>query len=260
MDKRWRRVAWGPDKPRVRTSEANWRQPVRWEKEHEAFEREHGRCRRVFCGSLCDVFDNQAPGAWRADLWDLIESTPHLDWLLLTKRIGNAESMIPDARLGYLWPNVWLVSTVVDQPEADRDISKLLKVRASIHGLSIEPMLGPIDVTRYLQIGARDIDGIVRNAVSWVICGGESGPNARPMHPDWVRSLRDQCRAAGTPFFFKQWGGQTPTARGCKLDGNEAKEWPASPFGGPVDNSAKGVDRLALAGRFRTLQPHLSTG
>lgn len=115
----------------------------------------------------------------------------------------------------HLWPlpNVWLMATVCNQDEADRLIPILLEISAAVRGVSIEPMLGPVDLTRYLDMEETryrgdDTSGFLdyEPLLHWVICGGETGPGARPMHPDWVRGLRDQCAAAGTPFFFKRWG------------------------------------------------------
>jgi protein gp37 len=234
MDTRLGRARWGPGQARQRTSASNWRQPLLWEKHHEAFELAHGRRRRVFCASLADVFDNEVDPAWRDELIGLIVSTPNLDWLLLTKRIGNVPHMLKADAWQHL-PNVWLGATVVNQAEADRDIPKLLAVPARVRFLSIEPMLQPIDLWRHLPPHCErhppplDADGKcevcegrgiwsigaqldesekapIRRGLDWVICGGESGPNARPMHPDWVRMLRDQCTDAGVPFLFKQWG------------------------------------------------------
>lgn len=230
-------VVWGSGKPRRRTSDANWKQPERWEREHDAFFAEHGRRRRVFCASLADVFDNEVDTAWRMDLFSLIAETPKLDWLVLTKRIGNVMPMCSDDSLMFdmLGRNVWLGITVVNQAEADRDIPKLLAVPARVRFLSIDPMLSHIDVWRYLpahcerhpppldsdgKCGVCEGRGIwalddplaefekapIRPGIDWVIAGGESGPNARPSHPDWYRSLRDQCAMAGVPFLFKQWG------------------------------------------------------
>ena len=201
-------INWGPGAPRRRTSVSNWNLPRRWNREHDAFFAEHGRRRRVFCASLADVFDNAVPVQWRRDLFDLIEATPNLDWLLLTKRIGNARSLYGEAYLDSArpWPaNVWLGATVVNQEEADRDIPKLLAVPARVRFLSIEPMLGPISLDCFPVYGEDE-----RPLLHWVICGGESGLGARPMHPDWARSLRDQCASAGVPFHFKQWGGWRP--------------------------------------------------
>lgn len=256
MDRRHGRVRWGSGNPRVRTSEETWKGPVRWNK---AYQREMDRARnailafapsrpRVFCASLADVFDNEVPPAWRADLFRLIEATPNLDWLLLTKRIGNAPGMLRETARMLEWPyvdvmpvgvppNVWLGATVVNQQEADRDIPKLLDVPARVRFLSIEPMLGPVNVSGLLMRDVYRGDSVSGfmdyDAIDWVICGGESGPYARPMHPDWARSLRDQCQAAGVPFFFKQWGQHSPEglrvgkrAAGRLLDGREWSETP----------------------------------
>lgn len=253
MDKRFVRARWGPGQARVRTSVANWRTPLAWDVRPFY---ECGNCRwrgdsllndgcprcddnpihaiksarrRVFCASLADVFDNEVDPAWRADLFALIRATPNLDWLLLTKRIGNASRMIAeavsslprDAACGtgqfnhtpmaqWPWPNVWLGATICNQAEADRDIPKLRGTPAHVRFLSIEPMLGPInldlgwnnDLARWDSTGRP----LPLRRIDWVIAGGESGPRARPSHPDWFRSLRDQCADFGTPFLFKQWG------------------------------------------------------
>ncbi|MDY0747333.1 phage Gp37/Gp68 family protein [Paucibacter sp. R3-3] len=267
-------VNWGPGAPRRRTSVANWRKPVAWNLGADAFEREHGRRRRVFCASLADVFDNQVDPAWRADLFELIRKTPRLDWLLLTKRIGNAEAMIKaaiaDLDIGYSvpfaawpWPNVWLGATAVNQAEADRDIPKLLATPAHMRFLSIEPMLGPIDLTRiqvcggdaeiYPLIGTTECvndEGVPADdvpAVNWIIAGGESGPKARPMHPDWARSLRDQCTRPDVPFLFKQWG------EWIEVDSGMAEPLVARE-GDPEFNAelAKHDGFISLAGHFVT--------
>ena len=168
------------------------------------------------------MFDNEVGYEWRERLWRLILDTPHLDWLLLTKRIGNAEHMLP---LKGTPKNIWLGISVVNQQEADRDIPKLLAMEASIRFLSMEPLLGPVtlfDTSEGILRGpAVIIDGGMNPstpdfpaegydcsypAIDWVIVGGESGSDARPIHPQWVKSLRDQCQMAGVPFFFKQWG------------------------------------------------------
>lgn len=181
-----------------------WRDPEKWQAQAAAFMAQHGRRQRVFCASLADVFDNQAPHAWRVDLYELIERTPDLDWLLLTKRIGNARYMLP-ACWGDGLPNVWIGATITSQEEADRDIPKLLQVPARVRFLSMEPLLGPVDLPAAKAFGLHGFGRHVKG-VDWVIVGGESGPGARPMHPDWARGLRDQCASAGVPFLFKQWG------------------------------------------------------
>jgi protein gp37 len=226
---------WGPGAPRRRTSPANWRKPLAWNAAHAEFFAQHGRRQRVFCASLADVFDNAVDPAWRADLFDLIEKTPNIDWLLLTKRIVNVIPMISETaqrrfdlaclESPRLPPNVWLGATIVNQEEVDRDIPKLLAVPARVRFLSMEPLLGPVTLCN-LPIGSNrkplqfppahdrfdSLWGWPR--VDWVIAGGESGPGARPMHPDWARSVRDQCAAAGVPFLFKQWGAWRPISEG----------------------------------------------
>jgi len=209
---RTQHVVWGPGQPRHRTGPANWKQPIAWNNAALSFELEHGRRRRVFCASLADVFDNEAPPEWRAELFALIAATPKLDWLVLTKRIGNVAKMLeaPGMQKDGLPPNVWLGATVVNQEEYDRDIGKLLRTSARVRFLSIEPMLGPID----MRMGGASMPDYSEHRplprLDWVITGGESGPKARPMNPAWVRSLRDQCEAAGVPFLFKQWGEWAP--------------------------------------------------
>jgi protein gp37 len=241
MDTRMKRVTWGAGNPRLRTGEPYWRQPLRWNEKAKAAGERH----RVFCASLADVFDNEIDPAWRGDLFDLIYRTPDLDWLLLTKRIGNAAAMIEEARVSrvYLprwwpWPNVWLGATVVNQEEADRDIPKLLAAPAAVRFLSIEPILGPISL-RWL-IGPRrdratnEYDGL--RALDWVIVGGESGPKARPTIIGWVRDIVRECMTAGVPVFVKQLGATAidEFAPGCDHflslnhpKGGDPDEWPS---------------------------------
>jgi len=168
----------------------------------------------VFSASLSDVFDNAAPPSWRRDLFDVIEHTPNLDWLLLTKRIGNVEKMVPEKWFGDRWPrNVWLGATVVNQEEADRDIPKLLALPARMRFLSIEPMLGPIDfyatsaAMGKTPAGHPWANGPILQGIHWIIAGGESGGNCRPAELEWFRSLQRQSQAAGVAFFMKQLGG-----------------------------------------------------
>ncbi len=235
-------INWGPGAPRRRTSPENWLKPLQWNLRAARARRRD----RVFCASLADVFHNAVPDEWREDLGRLISQTVHLDWLLLTKRIGNADGMLVDMFPDGTPDHVWLGATIVNQEEADRDIPKLLDIEAKIHFLSVEPMLGPIDLTRWVDpTGIHCVDYCPDTAyvdtkttpqyvtrgetvpycphcgesaswtgydkgLDWVICGGESGPGARPMHPNWPRALRDQCKAADVPFLFKQWGEWAP--------------------------------------------------
>ncbi|HLF10637.1 MAG TPA: DUF5131 family protein [Gammaproteobacteria bacterium] len=188
----------------------HWSEPLRWARKLPA---KLGRRPRVFCASMADVFDKEAPPGARERLWDLIRATPELDWLLLTKRIGNVRRMLPDAwRTRGMPDNVWLGITVVNQDEADRDIPKLLAIRARVRFLSIEPMLGPIDLAgKFQHCPVHDFDGgfCVQDCgnwqwIGWTIVGGESGARARPMAADWCWSLLEQCTAAEVPYFFKQ--------------------------------------------------------
>jgi len=151
---------------------------------------------------MADVFEPRADlDPWRARLWTLIERTPHLDWLLLTKRPGQIRRLYPWAEEPR--PNEWLGTTAESQRWADRRMEKLSAVAATVRFLSCEPLLAAIDLTRWLAAGQ----------VSWVIAGGESGGTARPTHPNWVRALRDQCDRHAVPFHFKQWGHWGPSAR-----------------------------------------------
>jgi protein gp37 len=193
---------WGVDTERRVFGEQHWQDPIKWNAKAAVAGERH----RVFCSSMADVFDKNSPPNARERIWQLMRVTPHLDWLLLTKRIGNAERMLPpDWGDGYR--NAWLGISVVNQEEAARDIPKLLATPARIRFLSMEPLLEQVDITPWLRPGAAH-----ENVIDWIIVGGESGPKARPMDRSWVESLREQCAAAGTAFFFKQWGEFMPIA------------------------------------------------
>ena len=207
METRYKRVKWGPQGTRKRTSEANWRKPLAWNRQAER----DGVRRKVFCASLADVFeDREELAPWRADLFRLIEQTRQLDWLLLTKRPENVNQMIGRAtgRPASAWladcHHIWLGTSVEDQQRADERIPHLLRVPAKVHFLSCEPLLGPLDIAFYLE--SHDTGGDYTNTVSWVIAGGESGHVTRPAQPNWFRAIRDACQAAGTPYFHKQNG------------------------------------------------------
>jgi protein gp37 len=268
FSKRTGRAVWGPNGTRIKTSEKNWREPVKWNREAERA----GMRKRVFCASMADVFedwagrilthekeDGQNCVAWwrsdigvcragqttpgcvmgerlatmddmRADLFKLIDATPWLDWLLLTKRPEN---------IGRMWPswhrkptdedyrgwsgdgplesvecrrrqNVWLGTSVAEQADADKNIPLLLKCRelSPVLFLSCEPLVGPVDLAQAgLEI---DLSGPLEDPakvnIDWVIVGGESGNGARPCDVAWVRSIVSQCKAAEVPCFVKQLG------------------------------------------------------
>lgn len=190
-----------------------------------------GKKLRVFHNSLSDMFDNEVPDGWRMDAFKIMADTPNLQHLVLTKRIGNVRHYTQHDGLAFDLMgdgSVWLGVTVVNQEEADRDIPKLLAVPAVKRFLSIEPMLGPINIEPYLlstyDKAAHDdqmVPGLpTTDRLDWIIVGGESGPGARPMHPDLVRSVRDQCDAAGVPFLFKQWGEWGPDWEGAETCGS----------------------------------------
>jgi protein gp37 len=167
--------------------------------------------RRVFCASMCDVFDKNAPNGARDRLWTLIRETPNLDWQLLTKRAPNIEKYLP-SDWGNGYPNVWLGVTVENRANGLPRVDILREIPSVVRFLSIEPLLE--------DLGEVDLQGL-----HWVIAGGESGPNARPMEASWMFSIRRQCADQGIPFFFKQWGGRRSKG-GCEIDGFEVKEWP----------------------------------
>lgn len=203
-DKRFSGKRWGPHASRTRTK--TWGQPIKWQKRAKS----EGIRYRVFCASLADVFDNHKTilPEWRREFWALIRQCPDLDFLLLTKRPQNIKKFLPDD-WGSGYHNVWLGATVESQKEADR-LDALVSVPAVVHYLSMEPLLGFVDLRNHID------------RVEWVITGGESGPNYRPVDPDWFRALRDQCAVANVPFLFKQWEGHNQKiikAKGRELDG-----------------------------------------
>lgn len=204
---------------RRRTSEANWRKPLKWDKEAKA----KGERARVFCSSLSDVFEDHPAiqEQWRQDLFHLIAKTPNLDWLLLTKRPENAVAWLPwvDPHMfpyggAEPWSNVWIGTTVENQQMADERIPQLLTTPAAVRFLSCEPILGPINLRsetiKNVAHQVKGLDQLGYPPIDWVIAGGESGPGYRSMNLDWARSLRDQCIASGTAFFFKQESGLKP--------------------------------------------------
>ncbi len=243
QSKRYGADVWGTDAPRqiIKSAIPN---VYKWKEQAK----KDSVVRRVFCMSMGDIFERfpdcypqkSELEALRTKLFEeIIPATPNLEWLLLTKRIGNVRGMVPKAWTtrhrdedgnisgGSFPANVRLGISVVNQEEADRDIPKLLQL-PSKNFLSCEPLLGAIDFTlnRYdpknsrmtevnqnalagtqqHKAGDRFFDAELPRKIDWVIVGGESGSNARPMNPDWARSIRNQCQRAETPFHFKQWG------------------------------------------------------
>lgn len=174
--------------------------------------------RLVFVNSMSDLFHPKVPVSFIRRVFEVIEATPQHTYQILTKRPRRMAQVLNDWREFACQPiaNVWLGTSVEDQKWADQRIPLLLETPASIRFLSCEPLLGPVRLNRWLAAG-----------IHWVIVGGESGPQARPMHPTWARSIRNQCVEASVPFFFKQWGGRTPKAGGRDLCGRSWDEMPA---------------------------------
>lgn len=274
---------WGPNGTRVIASESGWREPLKWDRAAATA----GERRRVFCASMADVFED-----WRGPLtgslpsWSVlhghpeggslsgsklsldlvrqrlgatIQATPNLDWLLLTKRPENL------ARFGeemFGWdvlrhgfpPNVWLGVSVEDQARADERIPLLLQAPATVRFLSVEPLLGSVDLTRAGFDGryiTNPLTGAVpyrpdleaRPGIDWVIIGGESGPGARPCDAGWIHEIVSSCRDAGVPCFVKQLGSRPYSAVRFSAKGSDRhvepiplrdrkggdpSEWPAS--------------------------------
>lgn len=185
---------WQNSTPRMLTSDANWRKPLAWNRRAEA----EGIRWRVFCASLADVFDPQVPQRWRERLWALIEATPHLDWLLLTKRPNLAASFLPAKWLARMPRNVWLGFTAEDQAHYERRWEYVAEIPAAVRFVSYEPAIGRLE-NLHLHWATDALP-------DWVIAGGESGPGARLMETDWARRILGQCSELDIAFFFKQWG------------------------------------------------------
>ena len=175
------------------------------------------RGKRVFVCSLADLFHDDVPDEYIARVFAVMALTPEVTYQVLTKRPARMRALLASGTFaGMVWrdvddlswplPNVWLGVTVEDQERADQRIPILLDTPAAVRWLSCEPLLGPVNLGRAVGTYYGGDPREDESGIDWVVAGGESGPGARPMHPDWARSLRDQCRDAGVPFLFKQWG------------------------------------------------------
>lgn len=297
MDHRFGKVQWGPAGTRVVTSEDNWRKPMKWDREA----REKGIRYRVFCASLADVFEewsgqvshSSGKPMWRLNvpngddecwgykeslddpntgrplrlddirrrLFQLIDSTPNLDWLLLTKRPENILKFWPSLWVPHPMPdfrgpgyrmksnyrsNVWLGTTVEDNEYGEKRIPELMKCRrlSPVLFLSCEPLLGWIDLRSIANV-CRNCDDIAGCdcdtpplGIDWVIAGGESGRDARPSHPAWFQWLSEHCKTHNVPFLFKQWGEWLPASQGG--NNGAVHEWPDGEFSINVGKHAAG--------------------
>lgn len=223
LDKRTGGAHWGAKADRRRTSATNWNEPLRWQAKADAFEASNGHRRRVFCGSMMDIMDNAVPLEWSHEAFARIEQCDRLDWQLLSKRVGNVESRVPPHWLQGQWPeHVGMMITVVTQEEANRDIPKLLRLKAQYGipwiGLSMEPLIERVDL---YQMPAM---------IDWVIVGGESGNGSRPFDTTWAADIVTQCASFGVPCFVKQLGANVLKSgvscpKGAKK-GDNMDEWP----------------------------------
>ncbi|MGV3605231.1 MAG: DUF5131 family protein [Planctomycetaceae bacterium] len=287
LAKRTASAQWGPEGTRVVTSDANWKQPLKWNREAE----QAGVRAKVFCASMADVFEDwqgavshykgdplwihQETSEWvelrdsfpkigfrkltlddvRRRLFKLIDQTPNLDWLLLTKRPENIGRMWPKYELGR-WDsagrelptqhnrkNVWLGTSIAHQWDVYRNLPFIMNCRAltPVLFLSMEPLLEAVTLTD-LRFGDQQFNALSgdiitvfrdgsstfkrRHHIDWVIVGGESGQQARPMSTEAVTKLQEECAAYRVPFFFKQWGGKDKKAAGRELDGKTYSEFP----------------------------------
>jgi len=193
--------------------------------------------KRIFVCSMGDLFHDEVDWNHLFSVWQMMGMIKHHTFIVLTKRPMNAKHQLYND-LGFhlrrqnwcnKWPlpNVWLGVTAENQQRADERIPILLETPAAVRFVSIEPMLGPVDLNKKeCLIDKRRFKYTIANYLDWVICGGESGPGARPMHPDWARSLRDQCQEAGVPFFMKQMSGKTAKERHAIPDDLMIREFP----------------------------------
>ena len=229
---RWGKNVWGKNAPRRFMSENHWRQPLKWNKAAAKAEKPA----LVFCASMADVFEDRPDlvGA-RQSLWDLIEITPWLRWMLLTKRPENILDMQPAAWKRNPRRNVWHGTTAENQRRADERIPILRRVPSQLLWVSAEPLLGAIDFSNHLpqgcHCGARgNADCMCFNlpGIDWIIVGGESGAKARPLQSTWANMIRAQCLERGARYHFKQTGGVLARKLGLKnKEGKDASEWPA---------------------------------
>lgn len=249
---------WGPNGKRVVNKD--WNKPITWDRAAK----KSGEQKRIF-PSLCDPFEERDDLIEIRDrFWDVVSETPHLDWLILTKRPENLNRMVPwtAAHAGQyrdrFWENVWLGTSVENQATTDERIPRLLEIPAAVRWLSVEPLLGPIDLSNHLRPHCPGCCGPLSDhlvctecewcsddgcCINWVVVGGESGPHARPCDLQWIRSIVKQCKDAGVPVFVKQLGskpfdsslrisidGENSHARAWHCDhpkGGDPDEWPA---------------------------------
>jgi protein gp37 len=192
---------WGKGAPRRTFGDKHWKQPLQWDRDAKAA----GVIHKVFCGSMCDVMDDEAPAGQREQLWELIDATPNLIWQLLTKRTHRYTRYLPES--GFKHDNVWLGTTCESQQFYDTrwpilyDICDLMGL---VSFISYEPAIGPLTML--------DCEAVP----DWLIFGGETGDNRRPMQEQWARDIKAECEEFGVAFFMKQMSAYSP-AQAAKL-------------------------------------------
>ena len=192
--------------PEEVTRTKTWKNPRRWNKEAEA----EKKPRLVFTCSWSDFFIEDADD-WRDDAWGIIQRTPWLQWQILTKRIKRVEKHLPDD-WGEGYPNVWL-GVSIESATYNWRADVLRDIPARVRFISAEPLIA-------------SLKGLKLEDIHWLIAGGESGPDHRPLNIDWVRELRDLCNKSGTAFYYKQEAGLYPAKNPPKLDGKTWEEYP----------------------------------
>lgn len=209
---RWKLAAWGAGQPRKRTSKANWEKPMLWNR-HAA---KTGTRPRVFSLSMGDWADAEVPEEWRKDMFDVVAATPHLEWLLLSKRHALVLKYLDQYRVNKL--NVRIGFTVENQDMADIRMPRLHTIKAAGYKtfVSYEPALSAVFWDDWM-------DPERARCIDWLIAGGESGHGHRSPAIDWFRNARNACRGYDVPFHFKQWGADHP---GNVLDGRQHLEFP----------------------------------
>lgn len=230
FSKRTGNVVWGDAAPRRFFGDKHWAEPLKWNRDAE----KSGERKRVFCASMADVFeDREDLVPHRARLWALIEATPWLDWLLLTKRIENV------ARLHHpVIERCWLGTTCENRKALIDRLPYLCQVRAAVRFLSCEPLLEDLDIQAHLWGTVPESWGYgytnIMSLLHWVIVGGESGPGARSCNLSWIRAIVEQCREADVPVFCKQlgakpvgdWSDVEPWPKSLSRKGDVMNEWP----------------------------------
>jgi len=237
-------VNYGKWNARIHFEKSQLEKPLKWKKPS-----------MIFTVSMGDLFHDSVKFEWQMQIYSIMQKCPQHIFMLLTKRADNMATFFHRIKRMYnldVLPNIWPGATIENQEMANKRIPPLLKIKSKIHWISVEPMTENIDISLWLYSGY--LEPPQDDIINWVIAGGESGHNARPVHPNWIRNLRNQCEKANTSFFFKQWGEYQPITTtdgrqilpfadydikikfgfkkvgknkaGCLLDGKQYKQFP----------------------------------